>query len=157
MNQSQILRNLLEEVVGDNSVDEYRNTRDRNIEVIATRLLDEVPKENSEHVKAFRAAECLLDYIEDHDYDFENPGIGPPFESQLLNLRGDVRGDAIDSIADRIMVENDDSMKSFGSTMVHTEIYDPVTKMNRRVVNPLEGQEEMHIENLAHEILHKNL
>lgn len=96
-------------------------------------VLEMLPEEDTEDVKAYRSLMFLVDHLEDRDYDEpEQFGNSDPIH-QLLRLRPDIEDDAIGDITDRLVVEEDDD-SPFGSVDMKT-LKDPVSKGQQRISN----------------------
>ncbi len=100
---------------------------------VAEDLLEMFPEEDSEHVKAFRAAEYLIDYLDDNPVEEPEYGIEKTLEHRLFDLRTKAEKPAVEDIRDRLEVDSEE-MK-FGGGMDRTTIHDPVSKLTTQVTD----------------------
>ncbi len=94
---------------------------------VAEELLREFPEEDTENVKAYRAAETLLDYFETNDLDDEYDQQSIPLNEQLLRISNQIREDAREDVVDRL--EIDKTKAPFDAYVGDTVMTDPVSKM----------------------------
>lgn len=115
-------------------------------------VLEILPEEDTENVKAYQSLMFLVDYLEDRDYDEPDQFADPDPIHQLLRLRPEIEDDAIGDITDRLVVEEDDG-RPFSSVNTKT-LKDPVSKGHQRISNAgAVGGQDVVKHHLAHSIL----
>lgn len=116
-------------------------------------LLEVLPEEDTDHVKAYRSLMFLVDYLESHDHEKQEHFSDPDPVHQLLRLRPKIEDRAIDNITDRLVVKKDGG-DPFGSVDTKT-LKDPVSKGQQRISNAagVGGEVDARTHHLARSIL----
>jgi hypothetical protein len=108
-------------------------------------VLEMLPEEDTDHVKAYRSLMFLIEYLEDYDYEEPDQFGNPDPVHQLLSLRPEIQDKAQKDVIQRIEInEKPESGFGLGPAM---KIKDPVSKIHQNITK----------EQKQHDLVEKNV